>query len=128
MTDHTNTPPIPYQSGRLEPCPFCGRTVKYNDQKWAFAYDMWITHNYDTTKLYTTCPMRFSNSFKWKRYNEDGDIEEIMDDEAIQKMKEKFIHQWNSRTYDLDELTIKIGLTKEELKEEIKDVLERVKK
>ena len=93
MTEPTNTLPTPYQPGTLKPCPFCGRNMKYKELRWAFVWDVFIEHDYDTSKLYIRCPMAFYTHIEWK-YRDSG---EIVKEEFVNARKQRFVEAWNRR-------------------------------
>ena len=93
MTEPTNTIPTPYQSGMLKPCPFCGRNMKYKELQWAFVWDVFIEHDYDKSKLFTPCPMKFYRHIEWRNRNSG----EIIKEEFVNTRKQRFVEDWNRR-------------------------------
>ena len=81
------------QDTELEPCPFCGRNMKYNEMRWAFVWEVHIDHDYDTRKLYVPCPMHFYKAIPWK----DRSSGEAFNEDWVKRRKLQFIESWNRR-------------------------------
>lgn len=83
-------------SDDLKPCPFCGRSMKYNEEQWAFVWWVCIEHDYNKNTLYTPCPMKFSKDIPWK----DRFTGEVFNEDFVKKRKEQFIESWNRRSIE----------------------------
>lgn len=81
------------QDIKLEPCPFCGRKMKYNEIQCAFVWEVRIDHEYNTRTLYTPCPMRFYKAIPWK----DRSSGEVFNEDWVKRRKQQFIESWNRR-------------------------------
>ena len=77
----------------LKPCPFCGRNMKYKEMQAAFVWDVFIEHDYDKSKLYIPCPMRFYKHIFWR----DDRSGEVFNEDLVKRQKQQFIDTWNRR-------------------------------
>jgi len=77
----------------LRPCPFCSRSMRYEEYQGVFDWLLLIKHEYDTTKLYMPCPMQFFKHIVWR----DRISGEVFDENVVNRHKQWFIDVWNRR-------------------------------